>query len=475
MIWRPAYHRRIAQAADAVTTALSFVVAYEAWHWTKIVFPGAPIGQEIEITSELYWVVGIFSLIWVLVFARMSAYTYQRFTSLKHEIKIVLKVSALCTLLVFAAIVVLRVGYVPRTYIFGFFMANAACLIAEKFVMFRIAQKIREAGRNRKRVVVVGNGLTAKTFVETVETNLGWGLDIVGVIANGGSGAENIRKQRFLGSLNQIEDVLHTNQVDEVVICASGEELGKIERVFEVCEREGVQVRLNSEFFGRLAKSVSIDYIYGLPIISFTTVPNNEWLLYAKRLVDIVVSLFCLIILLPAFLLIALLIKLTSPGPVFYRWNVIGLNKKPLASWKFRTMMDNADEIKGELMARNEMSGPVFKIKNDPRMTSVGRFLRKYSLDELPQLWSVLKGDMSLVGPRPAGPHELVRYESWQRRKLSIKPGITCLWQANGRNQITDFDQWARLDLEYIDNWSLWLDFKILVKTARAVLRGTGC
>ena len=169
-----------------------------------------------------------------------------------------------------------------------------------------------------------------------------------------------------------------------------------------------------------------------------------------------------------------LLIKVTSKGPLLYQWNVVGLNKKPFKSWKFRTMVLNADQMKTELMDRNEMAGPVFKIKNDPRVTKIGKVMRRFSLDELPQLWSVFKGDMSLVGPRPAGPHELARYDSWHRRKLSVKPGLTCLWQVQGRNRIRNFDEWVRLDLEYIENWSLGLDLKILLKTIPAVLRGTG-
>jgi len=262
--------------------------------------------------------------------------------------------------------------------------------------------------------------------------------------------------------------------VDEVIICASGKELSQVEEILETCEREGVQVRINSDFFGRLVKKVTVDEVYGLPIISFINIPDNEWAFYLKRLLDIFLSGILLIILSPFFIVIGILIKLTSEGPVFYEWNVVGFNKKPFRSWKFRTMVKDADTKKESLIALNEMKGPVFKIKNDPRITGVGRFLRKFSLDELPQLWSVFKGDMSLVGPRPAGPHELIRYESWHRRKLSIKPGITCLWQANGRNRISDFGEWVKLDLQYIDNWSLWLDLKILAKTAWVVLKGTG-
>jgi lipopolysaccharide/colanic/teichoic acid biosynthesis glycosyltransferase len=189
---------------------------------------------------------------------------------------------------------------------------------------------------------------------------------------------------------------------------------------------------------------------------------------------DIVISALLLLALSPLLLVIALLVKATSKGPVLYRWNVVGLNKKPFQSWKFRTMVPGADRMKAALEDRNIMTGPVFKLAEDPRVTKIGRVLRKYSLDELPQLWSVLKGDMSLVGPRPVFPHELDAYESWHRRKLSIKPGITCLWQVSGRNKVRDFDDWVRLDFEYIDNWSLGLDVRILLRTVGAVLKGGG-
>lgn len=193
-----------------------------------------------------------------------------------------------------------------------------------------------------------------------------------------------------------------------------------------------------------------------------------------KRAMDIFGSSLILIALFPLILIIGLMIKLSSPGPIFYHWNVIGLGGRPFRGYKLRTMVQNADEIKEKLWQENEMTGPVFKMKGDPRVTPLGRLLRKYSIDELPQLWSVIKGDMSLVGPRPAGPHEWMKYEPWQRRKLSIKPGITCLWQVSGRNEINAFEDWVKMDLEYIDNWSLWLDIKILFRTIPAVFSGRG-
>jgi exopolysaccharide biosynthesis polyprenyl glycosylphosphotransferase len=214
--------------------------------------------------------------------------------------------------------------------------------------------------------------------------------------------------------------------------------------------------------------------IHGLPVIKFSSVERNDFEAALKRLMDITVSLILLILLAPVFAVIAALIKEESKGPVFYQWKVLGLNKRPLTSWKFRTMVENADELKKGLVANSEMTGPAFKMKHDPRITRVGRWLRTFSLDELPQFWSVLKGDLSLVGPRPPLQAEVEKYEGWHRRKLSVKPGMTCLWQVNGRNEINDFDEWMRLDMKYIDEWSLWLDLKILFKTAWVVSRGTG-
>jgi len=194
----------------------------------------------------------------------------------------------------------------------------------------------------------------------------------------------------------------------------------------------------------------------------------------SKRCFDAAVSALLLALLAPLLLLIALAIKVTSAGPVFYRWQVVGLGGRPFTGYKFRTMVVNADALKAQLMAANEMSGPVFKIKRDPRITPVGRFLRKLSLDELPQLWSVLKGDMSLVGPRPPLRTEYVQFTPWQRAKLSVKPGITCLWQIGGRNRVSNFDEWVQLDLDYIARRSFWFDLWILLRTVPAVLFGRG-
>jgi exopolysaccharide biosynthesis polyprenyl glycosylphosphotransferase len=472
MLWRPAYHRRLAQLADGLTTAASFIFAYFLWNWFRL---ASGISKPIVLTWNETWEILGFSIIWVVIFTKQNAYSYQRFTSLKKEFVIALKTTIFGAFILFASFFLFRFGYIPRSYIAFFALTNFCMLSIEKIFIFYVAKTLREKGRNRKKILIVGTGKRARNFIETVEKNLGWGLDIVGLITGDKlKVGMDLYGHRVIGNNEEIEPILHQNTIDEVIICVSTKRFDQIRNVLEVCEREGVQVRLNSNFFGKIAKKVIVDHIYGIPIISFITTPDNEFGLYIKRLMDILISALLMIILSPLFLVIALLIKMTSQGPIFYQWNVVGLNKKPFKSLKFRTMIPNADAIKSDLAVFNIMKGPVFKLKRDPRITSIGNILRKFSLDELPQLWSVFKGDMSLVGPRPAGPLELKKYESWHRRKLSIKPGITCLWQISGRNEINDFNEWVKLDLEYIENWSLSLDLKILLKTIPAVLRGTG-
>lgn len=281
------------------------------------------------------------------------------------------------------------------------------------------------------------------------------------------------------GEVGELGDLLIHQPIHEVIAILPFNGADWIGRVIENCDYFRVALHIVPEALLKLGvRDLQILYrsdSLKLPAVVLQPPHLDSSTFFLKRLLDIMISATLLIVLLPIFGLIALTIKLTTPHlPVFYPWRVVGYKGKHFVGYKFTTMVADADERKAELISQNEMNGPVFKIKKDPRITPLGRFLRKYSLNEFPQLWSVLKGDMSLVGPRPAGPHELIRYEFWQKRKLSIKPGITCLWQVRGRNRINNFDDWVKLDLEYIDKWSLWLDFKILLRTAWVVVRGTG-
>jgi exopolysaccharide biosynthesis polyprenyl glycosylphosphotransferase len=282
-----------------------------------------------------------------------------------------------------------------------------------------------------------------------------------------------------LGPVERLGDVLVNRPIHEVVAIQSTAASEWLRELIEVCDYFRVTLRIIPEALltGRLRDLQLRYHSDSLRLPEVVLRPHNVGsdALFIKRAIDIVVSATLLVLLMPLFILIAIAIKLTTPAlPVLYPWRVIGYNGRPFTGYKFATMGADADARKADLMHLNEMTGPVFKIKDDPRVTPLGRFLRKYSLNELPQLWSVLRGDMSLVGPRPAGPHELARYELWHKRKLCIQPGITCLWQVRGRNSISNFDDWVRMDLEYIDTWSLWLDVKILARTVWTVVAGTG-
>lgn len=275
--------------------------------------------------------------------------------------------------------------------------------------------------------------------------------------------------------VQQIVAELHNHSVYGVILSAKHTNFEQVEYVIRACELEGVEVWLVADFFSTQISRTSLDELLGRPLLIFRTAPEASWRMVVKQVMDFLGSLFLLVGFSWLFVIIALLIKFTTPGPVFFRQQRSGLNGRPFTIFKFRTMVTNAEQFKHELSAMNEMSGPVFKLTNDPRITPLGKTLRKWSLDELPQLFNVLRGEMSLVGPRPLPVDEVKRFENLShRRRLSVKPGLTCLWQVKGRNQINDFREWVRLDLEYIDNWSLWLDLKILLLTIPAVLRGTG-
>jgi exopolysaccharide biosynthesis polyprenyl glycosylphosphotransferase len=276
-------------------------------------------------------------------------------------------------------------------------------------------------------------------------------------------------------SKSRLIELIHAHSASGVLLSARHVQLDRVESVIQLCELEGVEVWLTVDLFATKIAHASFDEMSGHPLIVFRSAPETSWQMLAKLLLDFMGSLLLIAFGALPMAVIALLIKLTSPGPVMFRQPRSGLNGKPFTIYKFRTMVTNAEQFKHELAAMNEMSGPVFKVTNDPRVTPVGKWLRKFSLDELPQLFNVLRGEMSLVGPRPLPVDEVKRFDDLaHRRRLSVKPGLTCLWQISGRNQISDFKEWVRLDLEYIDHWSLWLDLKILLRTIPAVLIGTG-
>ena len=286
---------------------------------------------------------------------------------------------------------------------------------------------------------------------------------------------EEIEGHQVLGHIGDLEKICKSNSVDEVVFCISKDMVVGVEDLLHDLQELGITVRMVLDFYDMPCCKMDIGFFQdNLPVLTFHTKSLDAQQLFLKGCIDIMGACCGLLVLVLLFPFVALAIKLNSPGPVFFGQERVGQSGRIFTCWKFRSMYINAEAHKQQLMAQNEMNGAIFKIKNDPRITKVGRFLRKTSLDEFPQFWNVLRGDMSLVGTRPPTPDEVAQYENWHRRRISIKPGITGMWQINGRNRIEDFDEIVRLDLYYIDKWTIWLDILILLKTVRAVFVGSG-
>jgi len=326
--------------------------------------------------------------------------------------------------------------------------------------------------------VIVGTGRRAIDVARILNEHKYWGYKILGFVSDGHRLPNGWGRYRVFGAVPDLRRLLESGMgvgepVDEIVFAVTRKKLDEMKQIFLFCEELGIRARVAMNFFQNRVARIEIEELEGIPILTFTTTPSNETQLAAKRLLDIAVSALLLFLAAPIILLVAIAIKLTSPGSVFFKQTRIGLNGRIFTLYKFRTMIEDAHERREEVSHLNEMTGPVFKAKDDPRVTAIGRVLRKFSLDEIPQLWNVFRGDMSLVGPRPPIPEEVANYHRWHRRRLSMKPGLTCLWQISGRNNV-DFDRWMQMDLQYIDNWSPLLDLKILVRTIPAVLSGRG-
>jgi exopolysaccharide biosynthesis polyprenyl glycosylphosphotransferase len=273
--------------------------------------------------------------------------------------------------------------------------------------------------------------------------------------------------------LSSVNKILEEKVIDEIVFAVSMQELARLEPMMRHCANLGIKTRIQLEFLPAAYTRIYLERFHEVQLLSLTSAPDSELLLFLKRVADVAMSAFALVLTSPLLLAIAAAIRITSPGPVLFRQTRCGLGGRQFTLYKFRSMVNNAEQMRAELHLLNELDGPVFKISNDPRITPVGRALRRFSLDELPQLWNILRGDMSFVGPRPAVPEEVEKYEAWQRRRLRMRPGLTCIWVLEGRNHV-DFKRWMQLDLTYIDNWSLWLDLKIFVRTIPIVLTGRG-
>jgi exopolysaccharide biosynthesis polyprenyl glycosylphosphotransferase len=410
--------------------------------------------------------------IWGLLLSAAGFYQSHRTLPLGEEVWAAGKVAFGGTAILVLLIYGLRLEFVSRWFLVLFGVINFCFLATEKVALRMTSRWVRARGFNFRTALLIGTGPKAAQLGEFLEAHPHWGFRVVGYLDDNG-GDSRLHTWPCLGRITDMEAVLSREVVDEVIFVIEKGKLPEFEDAMLVAERHGVRAHVSLDIFPHVLARPVLEELDGIPLLSFTTTPSNPGQLVAKRLIDLTLALVLFLITLPIQAVAALAILLTSGFPILFRQMRCGLNGRHFMLPKFRTMEPGSEERLSEISHLNEMTGPVFKVRRDPRMTPVGRILRRLSIDELPQLWNVIVGDMSLVGPRPPLPEEVSRYEPWQRRRLSMKPGLTCLWQVSGRSEL-DFDRWMALDLKYIDTWSPLLDLKILLKTVPAVLSGRG-
>jgi exopolysaccharide biosynthesis polyprenyl glycosylphosphotransferase len=418
-----------------------------------------------------------FIFIWHMIFSLLKIYNSKRLTSRWEEIGNIIKATTLGTIVILGMAILFRIRMVTPVFLTTFWVASSGVTILIRLVLRYVMGLIRIYGRNLRNMLIVGTNHRAVRFARKIAMRPELGYRLVGFADDEWKGIGNFQNTGYtlVADFNKLPIFLRDHVVDEVVIALPiNSYYNRASNIIALCEKQGIIVRYLSDIFNtKMARSVS-EQLGGIPLLSHYTGAMNGWALLIKRLLDFTISMILLLLLMPLFLLITLLIKITSTGPVFFVQERVGLGKRRFRLYKFRTMVPDAEKMQSELEQLNEVSGPVFKISDDPRITKVGKLLRKTSLDELPQLFNVLRGDMSLVGPRPLPVRDYNGFNhDWHRRRFSVRPGITCLWQISGRNGIP-FDRWMELDMEYIDHWSLWLDLKILLGTIPAVLKGSG-
>ncbi len=366
---------------------------------------------------------------------------------------------------------ILKTVYVNRLLIVCIFVFSVIFISIEKIVLVWAFRYMHRLGYNTKNILIIGANKKAGRFVKMLKERPEWAFNVVGVIdKNPSKAGKLIEGVKVIGTFKDINRVVHNNVIDEIIVIIPYYQLGRIRKIMSLCETEGIRTSIAVDYFEFQLSQAKESNLKGIPLLTFEATRASMWHLAIKRFFDLIVSGLALVLFSPVFIVTALAIKLDSRGPAIFKQFRGGLNGRKITMYKFRTMVADADARIKELLDRNEMQGPVFKIEDDPRLTKLGKYLRKFSIDELPQLWNVFKGDMSLVGPRPHLIRAVKKYNAWQRRRLSMKPGITCIWQVSGRNTIKNFSEWTKLDLKYIDNWSFWLDIKILLKTIPAVI-----
>lgn len=453
---------------DVVIVVASFFISF---YLRAMLFSSAELRSVWQIKDYLWFMWTVIPLwIFLLLFER-AYYSLER-KSIGEVIVPTMRAVFEGLIIILAVLFIAKIFAKSRLFFVIFGGVNVVLLLLIRWIISFVQGRIFRNPPFYHNVLVVGTGKHAVGLCKFFELHEKWGVKIEGFL-KGGQGEGRVEEGRIIGQFEDLSKLLRALPIDWVIFALPASQNELIMKGIEVCKELGVVASCPlSDYFPFSGTNLSLDVYGGIPLLSFRTTTVRKWELLIKGIMDRVCALIAVMVLAPLLGFAALLIKLTSKGPVFFRQKRCGINGRKFTFYKFRTMVADAEKKKKELEHKNPKK-IVFKIADDPRITSVGKFLRKTSIDELPQLFNVLRGDMSFVGPRPPVPEEVVKYEDWQRRRLSMKPGLTCLWQIKGRSEL-DFDEWMKLDLEYIDTWSLSLDVKILLRTIPAVLSTRG-
>jgi exopolysaccharide biosynthesis polyprenyl glycosylphosphotransferase len=463
---------------DICLTTVAFILAYII---KKDLLPAS--FQGLSSQPDYYIVLLMSLLIWYVVFNFYDIYKSYRKRRFIHIFWEIMQAVFVCVLLLILCIFVFKIQGLSRIFISLFVFINVFFLVLSKWFVYWALTTVRKRGLNSRNILIVGCNSCAENVIDAVIQRAESGYRIVGCLATDHFCDASFFRKRIpiIGSIHNFNKFISQYVVDEVIIAEPISNIEGVEKYIYYAENVGVPVHILNEWeirkigyepkIGRL----HLENIFGIPTLSLISTPDKNPDIIIKSILDYVFCGLGLVVFAVPMICIAAAIKIASNGPAIFKQERVGFHGRKFVMYKFRTMVMDAEEKKSDLKGHNESDGPVFKIKKDPRIIPyLGNFLRKTGLDELPQLINVLKGEMSVVGPRPPLPEEVIEYDSWQRRRLSMKPGITCIWQTNSKRNDVGFKDWVKMDLKYIDNWSLNLDFVILCKTVFAVIMGYG-